>query len=323
MVLPADTPSSVTAEPTIAMVERAAGWRAHLESGDATPDDRRACKAWQDEHPAHALAFARLGALGDQLSARSPVEHETLRRLFPLRRRQLGRAMLGIAILIGAGMLAYPLLHTQPAHTDIGETETLALDDGSHMTLATDTVAHVAVKRLRRHVRLDQGEILIEVAHDPTAPFLVETSDGTARALGTAFTVRKDKAATLVSVIASRVEACPASRSGCLILRPGERAKLTPTAVARLSDIAPEQASAWAHGWLQVDDQPLAEVLDDLNRWRKSPIRYDRAQVAGMRVSGIYPLSDTDRALTNIARLLPIQIERSNPASPVVKARRK
>lgn len=303
--------------PSAAVVERAAEWLAHLESGDATDADRVAFRAWRDAHPSHALALDRMGGLvGDR------AERETLRRLFLRPGAKAPAAMLGLAALGFAGWLAVQATATLHAdqRTQIGETRAVALKTQDRIVLATDSAADIDDGR--RTVRLLRGELLARVVKGAPAPFVVQTRDGTAQALGTAFTVRQLADATRVTVIESRVRVCPARQAdACLILAPGQQATMTRDAVTALPDAAPATAGAWSEGWLPVEDQPLVDVLDELNRWRAKPIRFDRQALADLRVSGVFPLRQTDRAVANLARSLPLRIDRTDPTSPLVARR--
>lgn len=53
------------------------------------------------------------------------------------------------------------------------------------MTLDAGSAADVIFEAGRRRVVLHRGETLVEVAHDAQRPFVVETQQGSARALGT------------------------------------------------------------------------------------------------------------------------------------------
>jgi transmembrane sensor len=311
------------AEPSAAIVREASEWLAHLESGDASREDYRKFNEWRDAAPAHALALDRLGGMREKFEEAPPVERETLRRLLARPRRAKGRAVMGVVVLIAAAWMTSTLpvvqLHFADQRTQPGETRVVALPDGSKLTLSTDSAANIDGDR--RTVKLLRGEILAQVAKHDGASFTVQSDDGAAMALGTAFTVRKDAGSTTVAVAESRVRVCPASAGACVTLSPGQRARLTRQAAVRLSDEPAANIGAWADGWLAVDDRPLVEVLEELNHWRAAPMRFDRRALADLRVSGVFPLREPDKALANLNQLLPVTIDRSDPASPLIRRR--
>lgn len=312
------------AEPTPQIIERAAYWIAHLGSGDAKDADFAAFEDWRAEHPAHALAIERMSGLG----AGSDVERETLRRLYMGPRRFSGGALLAIALVTGGGWLLSRLpmveLYMADERTATGETRERRLADGSRIVLATDSAVDVDMMRDRRTVRLLRGELFAKVAKGQ-GTFRIETADGTAEALGTAFTVRKEERGSIVAVISSQVRVCPTSRDSirCLTLSPGERARVADGGVTRLSGADPGDLAAWTEGWLPANDMALPDVLDALNRWRRNPIRFNRQALSDLRVSGIFPLREGGGALANIARSQPIEIDRSDPGRPLIRRKAK
>lgn len=321
--LPISVPAA-DRNPTADIVDRAAEWLAHLESGDADDHDVAAFEDWRAAHPSHATAIERMGGLGDRLLHSDPVARATLKRLFLRPRRHLGGATVAVVGLVGLSLCIarLPAIQLQFAdeRTAAGEMRALPLADGSRITLASDSAVDLDVGRSHRTVRLLRGELLARVAKGQSASFIVETTDGSAMALGTAYTVRKYEGGTIVAVVESHVRACPpaAGRTGCTTLGPGERARLANGSVTRLLRIDPNDAAAWTDGCLTASEEPLGDVLDTLNRWRDTPIRFDRQSLGELRVSGIFPLRDTDSALTNLSRSQPIAIDQSDPASPLV-----
>jgi transmembrane sensor len=72
------------------------------------------------------------------------------------------------------------------------------------------------------------------------------------------------------------------------------------------------QESAWVQGRLEIRDRPLSEVIDSLRRYRRGIVHVS-AEVADLRLSGLYPLDDSDRTLQLLERSLPIRILWHNP----------
>jgi transmembrane sensor len=311
-------------EPTGEVVACAAEWMAHLESGDADEADLAAFEKWKAGDPSHALAIERMRRFGNG----SEVERETLRRRYLGPRRRLGGTVLAVAMLASGAWLLSRLpmveLYLADERTVAGEMRERTLIDGSRIVLATDSAADFDDARGHRTVRLLRGELLAKVVKGQGV-FRVETADGTAEALGTAFTVRKEKRESVVAVISSQVRACPASsdRTSCLTLSPGERARIADGRVTRLSNAEPGDMGAWAEGWLPANDMALTDLLDVLNRWRANPIRFDRQALSDLRVSGIFPLREGEGALANIARSQPVEIDRSDPRHPLIRRKAK
>jgi transmembrane sensor len=294
--------------PTPKMITQAAAWAAQLATDEATQSDREACDAWCDEHPLHRLAMDRMRGFDARIDQTDAIGRETIETVLEKRSsasRSVGGVMLGVLVL-GCAWLAAQSIAIRSLFPDYatvrGEQRALALADGSGLDLDTDTALDFSRAGTKRIVTLFRGRILARVAKDAAHPFVVETRDGTATALGTAFTVLRNGEGTTVTVLRSRVRACAAdTRSGdCVDLLPGDQALMTVRHIVRLGRIDPDVAAMWSEGWLGADDQPVATVLIELNRYRRIPVRFDAGDLADIRVSGSFPLSDPERALQGI-----------------------
>jgi len=56
----------------------------------------------------------------------------------------------------------------------------------------------------------------------------------------------------------------------------------------------------------------VTEVLAELNRYRAVPARFDAARLANVRVSGSFPLTDTDHALEGVSRATGLRLDRAD-----------
>jgi transmembrane sensor len=70
-----------------------------------------------------------------------------------------------------------------------------------------------------------------------------------------------------------------------------------------------EHAAAWQNGELEVHDEPLQTVVEALGRYRPGWLRMS-PQAARLRVTGLFPLDDGDRALEALRNTLPIRLQR-------------
>ncbi|MEG1455311.1 MAG: FecR domain-containing protein, partial [Comamonas sp.] len=153
-----------------------------------------------------------------------------------------------------------------------------------------------------------RGEILVQTAKDAMQrPFLVETSAGTVRALGTRFTVRERAASVSVEVLQGAVELTPArAAQATQRLNAGEQGRFT-ALQAHSTGALDDAAGAWADGMLVAARMRLDDFLAELGRYRRGRLGCDPA-VAHLRVSGAYPLADTDRVLAALTSALPVQV---------------
>ena len=90
-----------------------------------------------------------------------------------------------------------------------------------------------------------------------------------------------------------------------VLLRAGQQVRFTSSRV-EAPQAAPDHAGQWRSGHLLVNDCSLAEVLAELSRYRHGRLGCDPG-VAGLRISGVFPLTDTDRALALLTRTFPLR----------------
>ncbi|MCC5810778.1 MAG: FecR family protein [Ectothiorhodospiraceae bacterium] len=311
------------------LLEEAARWRVQLDDPALPRETHQAFERWRCRHPDHAQAWQAINAIWDATAGASrPGAREALERTFEEEqgdaRRWLGRGAGLLLILLVLMPLAWivsgipsPAHLLADHHTAVGEIRTVELPDGSRMVLNTATAVDVRFDDDQRRIRLHHGEIHITVAPDSRRPLEVVTDHGRARALGTRFGVRRvesgNTAITRVTVQHSRVELCPAGGDHCRELRQGQQADTDGRHVTEPVTVDPEASAAWTTGRLVADDVPVTDVLRELARYRRGFLHIDDTGLAGMRVSGVIPLHDTDRALKALESTLPLRARRYTP----------
>src|SRR3546814_5104405 len=82
--------------------------------------------------------------------------------------------------------------HTRCALVTGVQTCALPISDGSIATVNTASRIAVALEPERRHITLEEGEAWFQVAHDAHRPFVVDVGSVRIRAVGTAFSVRRN-----------------------------------------------------------------------------------------------------------------------------------
>ncbi|KAF1032843.1 MAG: Protein FecR [Pseudomonas sp.] len=292
----------------------AADWMVQLQSGSATDEDRRAIAQWQGRSAQHAQAWQRAQAiLGDFNSVPAAIAGDTLKRIG--RKKNLGRRQ-ALGLLLAAGpatWLAYRQLPwqqwTADQHTAVGEQKHLTLPDGTHVLLNTASALNIAFTGQVRRIELLKGEVLITTAQDPQPthrPLIVHTRHGSARALGTRFTVRVDDSASRVAVTQGAVALLPELGGQGVVVNAGEQGAF---GVAGVSPVAPLDVGAltWENGMLLAQHMRLADVLAELGRYRHGVLRCHEA-VAGLTVSGAFSLRDTDASLRLLQDTLPVTV---------------
>lgn len=297
-----------------ATLEAAARW--YVDLREELPNEvlREAHRRWLERDPRHRQAWERLARLQDKLEQVTPgIARPTLSSARAKRRDVL--KVLSILLMAGgAGSLAW---NTTPLpslmadqRTGTGERRRLRLDDGSQLQLNTATAVDIRYSASLREIRLLQGEIQIETARDDQArPFVCHTHEGSIRALGTRFVVRREDDLTRVCVQEHAVEVRSANVPGAAVrVDAGQQLSFRQDAIDPLQRANP-QADAWVRDMLVVNDWRLGDFVRELQRYRPGHLGCDPA-IAALRISGAFHLGSTDTILDNLTSTLPVRIRR-------------
>ncbi|QVM91067.1 FecR family protein [Pseudomonas entomophila] len=301
------------------VLEAAIAWKLCLDEDSGTPDERSEFIRWHAADEEHARAWQQLGALDHRVSAAAgPVRHTLLQSRAGLRQR-LGGLSVGLAgMLVLGGLLAWAGVPTlAPGYwladqrTATGEVRTLRLEDGTLLSLNTHTAVDIDFHGEQRLIVLHQGEISVETGHADSRPLLVRTEDGRLRPLGTRFLVKREAGGTRLEVLQASVAAKPRNSGDEQVLREGQQVLMSADGLGRVDPMT-VGSDAWTRGMLVVDNVRLADLVATLGQYRSGHLGV-ADEVADLRVSGSFPLTDTDLALASLQPALPVKIERHTP----------
>jgi transmembrane sensor len=280
--------------------EEAAAWFTRLSRRSVPLQSLEDFRAWRQD-PQNRAAYQAVestwrdaGALAGDPDIAAAVTATVGRRA---RRRPAAWAWPAGAIAAGLGVLAAVLVLSGGATTyatAVGEQRLVRLADGSGLRLDTDTKLAVAFRDGERRVQLLRGQAFFEVAHDPARPFIVDAGPMRVRALGTRFDVRRDGADATVTLVEGSVQVRSlGAASGAWTLKPGERVALDRTPPrATTADVA--QATSWTSGRVIFRGLPLAQAIDEINRYSPHKIRLEAQAVAAVPVTGSFETGDID-----------------------------
>ncbi|WP_337732423.1 FecR family protein [Agrobacterium vitis] len=311
----------------------AAEWVIRLGGEPLSPEERQSFEGWRARSTSHAQAFefarqtwSDLAALrrapgslvADIASARLPQRaYQPVPGAAVMAKRRSGFWRHGVALAIcltaavGAGSFWYgnpATLIASDYHTAPGEQRTVDLPDGSVVELSTGSAIALRFNETERRVTLIEGAAYftaVPIGPTEKRPFVVEGADGTATALGTQFAVARLPDAVEVTVAEHDVRvALSDAADGAIqvVLSPGQSVRYSPAAgLGKVSVRDVEQATAWRRGRLIFDQVPLAEVVTELNRYRRGRIVITGSMLANRKVSGVFRIDDLDNALHTIA----------------------
>lgn len=301
--------------------EAAADWVVRLQADDLAEADALAFDAWLQASPANARAYDQALAVWTEFGHEASRVAEALsrRRVRPVvNRRQAWFAAGAVAAAAAGALVILPQAQSPKAQvyaTGVGQHRTVTLADGSTLAMNAATRLSVALRRDRREVTLDQGEVIFDVAHDPRRPFEIAAGDRTVRVVGTQFDVRRRDGELSVTVARGAVEVRPAEGAAgrAYRLRPDQRLEHREgAAYEQLAAVDAEEVLGWRSGRLVMRERPLGEVVADLNHQFPTPIRIEDPALAATPVSGVLVLDDQDAVIRRLALLVPISAVRSD-----------
>lgn len=288
---------------------RAADWIARRDNGNWTEEHEQGLHAWLDEAAAHKVAYLRLNAAwqrADRLRAlrASPqvarsVERQPQARTLPRARTvwssraAAGFAAIGIAFLLSGDLNRVGSRHL--FSTPIGARETVALEDGSKLTLNTLTQLSTRVDGNERAVWLDEGEAFFDIAHDATRPFVIRAGNRRVIVVGTKFSLRRDGDQLTVNVVEGRVQVQVDNAAPTLLTR-GETAvgEGKNVLVTRRTERQSIAATSWLEGRLVFDQMTIAEAAAQFNRYNRKKLIVADAGAANIRIGGSFDASNVD-----------------------------
>lgn len=288
------------------VAEQAVHWLIESQGADFDPAQQQALEHWLQADGEHQRAWAHIQQVNQRLrGATSPVVHATLQAPpSPARRRALKALLLaGVASATGLGLQSHNPLPGLMAdyRSPVGQRRRLPLDDGSLLRLNTRSAADVRFDGQQRYVRLLDGELSLDVARD-TRPLVLRTDDGSLQLESGRFNLRQFEGFSQVSVFSGM------ARLQGQVLLAGQQARL---AAGHWEGIAAldRNIGAWVDGMLVVSQMRLGEFLAELSRYRHGQLGCSE-QVAGLRISGSYPLDDSERILEMLEVALPVRVRR-------------
>jgi transmembrane sensor len=301
------------------IVEQAIEWMLRLELPELTNADRAAFEHWRAADARHEMAYANLTKsvrqfdVPRQLGATTEGLRITLQQR-KSRRKALQRIAALAGLSVGAAALVNQVAPIRGMNADLrtgtGERQTFTLADGSVVTLNARSSADRWIDQSRRLLRLTEGELQLQVATQAQHPFVIETAHGSASTLSGTLLVRSLAERTEVVSLHSLTNLATLNgQSGQL--QPGQHTWFSQGTIASIQSNRGNENS-WVDGYYTAFNAPLIDVISALRPYRRGVIRVEPA-VAQLRVSGAFPLDDTDHALNALAATLPVAVARFTP----------
>ncbi|MFJ4067730.1 FecR domain-containing protein [Pseudomonas sp. NPDC089996] len=305
---------SVSEAPICAgIVEQASHWLMLHWGGELDQEQQRRFVEWRAADPEHERAWLRLQQLQNTLGGvPAGTALAVLREQPDAQRRQTLKLLCTLLLAGGGSYLVQSQLPWREAMADVrsgtGERLQRTLADNSRLSLNSGSAVDIRFTASERRICLLAGELLLDSGHDAAQrPLIVDTAAGEIQALGTRFSVYQRDDECQVELFEGELELRP-RHARAMRLQAGQGCRFSAT---RLGDIVPANpnAIAWQDGRLIAERMPLGEFVAQLARHRPGVLRCDPA-VAKLPLTGVFPLSDTDRVLLALQQSLPVTVQK-------------
>ena len=256
----------------------AARWVAHLDRVGGSETDHRELREWLDADTRHRGAFVRARAgwrmldrdwqpgqrPADLLNDKQPARMS--------RRMVIGGFSVTAVALTGLALGGFPReAEARVYSTRVGEIRRYRLDDGSMMTLDTQTHVEARLNGEQRHVILVAGGAFFEVNPSPSLPFLASNAEFRVECRNSSFSLITAPAPQ-VTVATGQVELKRSRGFGRAPLRleRGMRAVVGRDGVTDISAVSPEEIArglAWRQGGISLDGETVQQAAQLFNRY--------------------------------------------------------
>ncbi len=324
----------------------ASAWIAKLDR-DLSESDQQALQEWMAAHQENQLVLLEMARLWDKMTVLSRLSD-----LFPetashpasaVRFALATAASVFVAVLAGVWAVialnpgnspdARPAILTTASHTiyetSIGEQSTVNLTDGTRVVLNTNSLIDVSYTDQYRLLRLERGEIHVEVARDKSRPLSVIVGENIVQAVGTAFSLEITSDQQIELVVTEGKVLVGVYRSpqvGALEEMPAVLAPSSVTVVAgqelvlgspeeEITEVPPEEIEvklSWRQGNLIFRGESLEEAVTEIGRYTTVEFVILDDDLKTVRIAGLFRVGDVDGLLETLRENFNISYQRTD-----------
>ncbi|WP_277962561.1 FecR domain-containing protein [Pseudomonas sp. RIT-To-2] len=297
-------------------IDEAAHWLARLHAHDCHDQEREALAQWQRADPRHREVFEKMAGQVGSLRAQPLLDQpqEQLVQLLNVPSTSRRRVLGGLATL---GMVLAGLAQFEPRlrpgwldvglSTGTGQRATFTLGDASRLTLNACSQVDPDMNARQRRLVIGHGQAYLQCQADPRGPLVIASHYGQVLSQQASLVISQDEQGARLDVLQASV-LLQARDGRALTIKAGQSAVFNNQGTVALGPTRGNRL-AWLNGQLDIDNEPLATVVDALRAYRRGIVRVSPA-AARLKVSGVFVLDDTDTTLSLLALSLPIRVTR-------------
>ncbi|WIO75060.1 FecR domain-containing protein [Porticoccaceae bacterium LTM1] len=329
------------------MLSRSAREVTKLYSDEVDAEDVERISQWKSQEEEFKANYVRMNHLISDLEALAgdeelmslvgnPVPKHELQKEPVIKGRWPQVAMaasLILAVLISLTFVSFEEVKPQGDRfvTRIGEQKEVMLDDGSSVFLNTNSEVVVTYSESERSVVLERGEGYFEVAKDPDRPFVVNVGERRVIVLGTAFNLHKEADQIGLEVVEGEVAVVQSEEllnnpvrlqlpeKGLQNLNVADQYRVASGESItyslatniftgeRIEDLT--RVSSWRNGLIRFSEEPLDEVVEELNRYSAKKIVIEDPEVEDMKLFATVRVDRIEEALRVLDMSMPIHVD--------------
>ena len=232
---------------------------------------------------------------------------------------------------VAVGVMSFWIALQRPAPkeylTEHGEQRVVRLDDGSVLHINSDSNVRVLYTKTGRDIEMKQGQALFKVTEDKARPFRVRVGNTQVVAVGTDFDVRRVGHDVLVTVLqgsvaVTKLAVAASGKSAAaqdpvpLQLAAGQQARVAdgpmpiPSRAVAVQAVDVRPAVAWVEQKIMFERETLQNVAAEFNRYGSMQLIIEDAQIATLRISGIFHAYDLESFVLYLESLRGLKVQR-------------
>jgi transmembrane sensor len=280
--------------------DQAAVWAVRLDN-DPSDADREDLEEWLRRDPRHVGALVRAQAIwinADHIGAlqagarQAPVTSPHGYATYWV------SAVAATLLLAIVSVSAYSYFAGR-IESNHGQIRRIALADGSHVVLDSDSTIKVHFNDRERTIELLNGEASFQVAHNKAWPFVVHARNLAVRAVGTNFTVSLLPRQISVTVAEGVVEVKGENGKAEIVRHMVSRNKVLVAPAAgpvKVADLRADEVArrlAWRDGLLVFNGESLSEAALEVNKYASEPVVIDDDRLGERAFVGVFHVGNS------------------------------
>lgn len=325
------TATNETPEPD-ALLREALDFVVRLKTGEPTRADVDALQAWRQQSGAHEAAFKNAARvfrhagvaaleLADQPATGDVARFSRGPTPRPIGRRAVLGGAAAAAAAVGYAIVRPPLglwpsLEELSADYRTGKGELRKIAVAPNVSLELNTQTSIALRSASNETRIEliSGEASV-VATSASTPFVLLAANGQISAVEADFNARCLDGAVSVTCLSGSVDVAQGGRT--VRLGRAQQVSYSPDGIEASVQVDPGQVTAWQAGLLIFRDRPLADVVEEVNRYRSGKIIITNADLKRRMVNGTFQIDKLGDFVPQVQQLFGAQA-RSLPGGVVL-----